>query len=131
MLELFVYGGLAVIFAALFIIGVRKSWDDPLLTLFAFICVTFIVVTVILGVETPSEQDFCNTEKRYYSLKEKVETVKKLDYSERVVFYPELSKEVENMNNLIEKHKFNYTSKWDGRNYSEKIAKLKPINLWE
>ena len=98
--------------------------------LMAIFCAICIVVTIILKVQSPDEHDILNIEKEYYSLREKVDFIKTLDYSDRTIFYPDLIKEVENMNSLIEKHKFNCDSKWDGMMYSEKIGKLDPINLW-
>ena len=130
MLELFFYGGLAVIFLILFIVSIRENWDDAISGVFGIIWIVFISVFVVRLCIRPTEQDFCEIESKYNSLKRKVEVVKTLDYSERVVFYPDLTKEVEKMNNLIEKHKFNYNSKWDGYYYSSKIGQLEPINLW-
>lgn len=131
MLELFFYVGLAVIFLILFIVSIRKDWDSALSGVFGITWIVFIVVFVVRLCIRPTEQDFCNIEKEYYSLKERVDVIKTLNYSERVVFYPDLTKEVEKMNNLIEKHKFNYDSKWDGYYYSSKIGQLEPINLLE
>ena len=123
MLKLFVREGLILILMILFIISIQKRWDDLIIVIILLSILMFTISTITLRFQIPSEQDICEIENRYNSLKRKVEVVKTLDYSD-------LIKEVEEMNNLIEKHKFNCDSKWDGYFYSSKIGQLEPINLW-
>lgn len=135
-LQLYVFAGATILSLVVVIVSAKRDWHEKVSSLFSLIfssliCFVSLMTFILLLGLKPTKEEFRQIQEDYKVLEAKIEAYKKLNQSDKIVLFPELLKETEEMNSTIEEHKNKWDSRWNGYRYSPEVANLEPLNPYK